>query len=137
MNSQVHIIEGPLAPSPAPWEVEGAGAVICFEGVVRPTEAGCRILALDYEVYEPMASEMLRALADELAGRFALLGVCVEHSRGRVAVGQRSFRLRVGSRHRLEGLSALAEFIDRMKQDVPIWKSAVLADQTTGADERG
>jgi molybdopterin synthase catalytic subunit len=40
-------------------------------------------------------------------------------------VGQRSFRLTVHARHRAESLAAVGEFIDRMKRDVPIWKTAL------------
>jgi molybdopterin synthase catalytic subunit len=54
--------------------------------------------------------------------------MCVEHSRGRVAAGECSFRLRVAASHRPEALRAVEEFIDRMKRDVPIWKTPVYAD---------
>lgn len=124
MNIEVFIIDGPLPPRVAP-RAEGAGAVLCFEGVVRPTEGGRPIEALDYEVYEPMASRMLKGLAEEVGREFALLAVHVEHSRGRVAAGACSFRLCISSGHRKEGLEAMGRFIDRMKQDVPIWKRAV------------
>ena len=83
------------------------------------------ISALDYELYDPMAQKQLRTLAEEMILRHEVMGMCVEHSRGRVAIGQRSFRLRVASAHRAEALKATGEFIDRMKQDVPIWKTAV------------
>jgi molybdopterin synthase catalytic subunit len=39
--------------------------------------------------------------------------------------GQCSFRLQVASAHRAEALAAMTEFIDRLKRDVPIWKSPV------------
>ena len=102
-----------------------AGAVLCFEGIVRPTEGGQPVVALDYEAYEPMADAQLRRLANEIVERHRLLGLWVEHSRGRVAAGECSFRLRVASRHRPEALRAVGEFIDRMKRDVPIWKTPV------------
>src|SRR5215212_8093871 len=121
----VHIFDGPL-PSPGPpRDVPNAGAVLCFEGVVRPMEAGRRIVALDYEVYEPMATTLLRRLGEEVARHHGLIDLSVEHSRGRVRAGECSFRLRVASPHRPEALRAVEEFVDRMKRDVPIWKIAV------------
>jgi len=45
-----------------------------------------------------------------------------------VAVGEVSFVLIVESAHRAEALAAMADFIDRLKQDVPIWKRAVWAE---------
>jgi molybdopterin synthase catalytic subunit len=127
MSIEVHICEGPL-PDRCPWRLEcdvrgAVGAVVCFEGIVRAHEDGRPITALDYEVYEPMASGELQRLAEEISASFPLLAVSVEHSRGRVPVGKCSFRLRVASAHRPEALQAMTVFIDRLKQQVPIWKA--------------
>ncbi len=122
MSIEVHIIDGPLCEDHAAWSVSDAGAIICFEGVVRPLEDGQEIAGLHYQVYEPMASRMLRQLAEETRQRFAVLAVSVEHSRGNVPAGRRSFRLKVAATHRKEALAAVDYFIDRLKQDVPIWK---------------
>ncbi len=124
MSVQVHIVDGPLSLASL-WAAEGAGALITFEGVVRGTEDGRALVALDYQVYEPMASKQLHALCRELIDRHQILAMEVTHSRGRVGVAQCSFRLRVASQHRKQGLAAMDEFIDRMKKDVPIWKTCV------------
>jgi molybdopterin synthase catalytic subunit len=124
MNIEVSITDGPLADAPPPWTPEGAGAVVSFEGVVRGTEKDQPIEALVYEVYDPMATRQLTQLAESLCERRRLLAMRVEHSRGRVPVGQCSFRLQIASKHRREAIEAMDEFIDRLKQDVPIWKKA-------------
>ena len=124
----VVIVDGPLRADHAGRTVDNAGALLCFEGVVRPMEGGRGIAALDYEAYQPMAETQLRLLGEEMVRRHGLLGVWVEHSRGRVAAGECSFRLRIASRHRPEALRATEEFIDRMKRDVPIWKTPVFAE---------
>ncbi len=103
----------------------GTGAAVCFEGIVRPMEAGTAITGLDYEVYDPMATQQIEALATELITTHGLLGVEVEHSRGHVPAGACSFRLRIFAAHRKEALAAMDEFIDRMKRDVPIWKAVM------------
>ena len=124
----VSVVDGPLPRDSAHSDVDNAGALLCFEGVVRPIEQGRRISALDYEAYQPMADNELRRLAEDVVRRHGLLELSVEHSRGRVPAGRCSFRLRVASRHRPEALRAVEEFVDRMKRDVPIWKTAVYAD---------
>ena len=121
MNVQVNIHEGPLA-APAPWRPQGAGAVVAFEGVVRPWEAGGELAALRYEVYEPMTRRELHKLAERVVEAHDLTALHVEHSRGDVPVGEVSFRLHVAAAHRKEALVAMEAFIDRMKRDVPIWK---------------
>jgi molybdopterin synthase catalytic subunit len=124
MSITVAIVDGPLGAGNAQL-ADGAGAVICFEGLVRPMEDGEPIDALTYETYDPMAQQTLRQLACQVHEQFALLAIHVMHSRGRVPVGACSFRLQVAARHRREGIAALSHFIDTMKQDVPIWKRPV------------
>lgn len=115
------------------------GATLRFEGIVRrgePRETDTRkehdLLALDYQTYDPMAAHELLALARDVAERHGLSALAALHSRGRVHVGEVSFILIVESPHRAESLAAMADFIDRLKQDIPIWKRAVWADTASG-----
>ena len=92
MSVRVHIADGPL-PSRGDAEgdgFDGAGAVLVFEGVVRGREGERAVAALDYEIYEPMAQNQIEAIARELIRRHGLFHMLVEHSRGRVAVGEQS-----------------------------------------------
>ena len=104
---------------------EQVGATLVFEGIVRANEQGRAIRALSYEAYEPMATNALTDLARDILYKHALIAITVEHSRGEVLAGERSFRLALDSPHRKEALAAMDEFIDRMKRDVPIWKSPI------------
>jgi len=129
MSVTVVITDGPLPPA-APGAAPGAGAALCFEGIVRPEEDGRVIAGLDYEVYQPMAERQLAALGAAAAERHGVWCMVIEHSRGRVGVGETSFRLIVSAAHRKEAIAALDEFIDRMKRDVPIWKRPEFASAT-------
>lgn len=124
MSISVQIHDGPL-PDAGTWHVEGAGAVICFDGVVRPSEADQPIAGLHYQTYDPMAANELHRLAADALDRFDILAVQVEHSRGFVPNHHCSFRLRIASAHRKQGLAAMDWYIDEMKQVVPIWKQPV------------
>ncbi len=132
LSITVEIIDGPL-PALADVPVPGAGAVILFNGIVRPLEGAQPIAALDYEVYSPMAQNVLHSLAAEMLNTHGLLAIAVWHSRGRVQVGEVSFRLRIAATHRKEAIAAMDQFIDRLKQDVPIWKHAVPLDSQGGS----
>ncbi len=94
-----------------------------FDGIVRPTEAGQNIDGLNYEAYQPMAQQQLEKIGQEILKKHGLVSMDIEHSVGHVPNMGCSFRLIIGSRHRKEGILAMDEFIDRLKQDVPIWKS--------------
>ncbi|RMH31632.1 MAG: molybdenum cofactor biosynthesis protein MoaE [Planctomycetota bacterium] len=123
-----HIMDGPLNPSVTHGHMDGgAGAVVTFLGVVRSEEHGARIDALEYTTYDPMAERILRALAADAIERFSVRSIAAEHSRGRVAVGECSFRLTIASVHRREALDAADWFIERMKRDAPIWKRPIPA----------
>jgi molybdopterin synthase catalytic subunit len=126
---EIHILDGPLSPAP-PWPGAQVGARVIFEGIVRPLENDRPIVALDYEAYQPMAERQLHHLASQLLNEHHLLAIVVQHSRGRVRVGECSFRLLIASRHRKEALAAMDQFIDRLKQEVPIWKSPVFLENT-------
>ncbi len=132
---EVHLHDGPLPVRTPLVPAPGAGASVLFEGIVRPTETGDPIAALRYQAYEPMAQRQLRNIAEDVVQRFGLRRLHVHHSRGRVGVGECSFRLLVESPHRKEALAAMDEFIDRLKRDVPIWKSPVPADAPAAASD--
>jgi molybdopterin synthase catalytic subunit len=123
-----------LPESPPSIACDGAGAVLCFHGVVRKTEQNRVIDGLDYVAYQPMADRTLQEVATEAIERFGILAVHVEHSRGYVAVGACSFRLIVAAAHRREAIDAMDWFIDRLKQVVPIWKEPVFSDPRTADD---
>ena len=131
MSVLVRISDGALSSqglqhvlNPAPT-TEQVGATLVFEGIVRANEQGRVIRALSYEAYEPMATNSLTQLANDILSKHALIAITVEHSRGEVLAGERSFRLAIHSAHRKEALAAMDEFIDRMKRDIPIWKSPI------------
>lgn len=126
MSVRATIIDGPLPPAPAPPPVgDETGALLVFEGLVRRSEDGRPLAALDYEAYEPMATRQLTELARLILSRHALLAIEVTHSRGRVPVGAPSLRVVITAAHRAEALAAMGEYIDLLKRDVPIWKKPV------------
>lgn len=100
-----------------------AGAVVRFEGRVRPEENNATIEALQYEAYEPMAQKQMEKIARELNEQHPCLAVRVRHRLGRVPVGDAAIVVEVRAKHRGEAFAFLAEFMNRLKQDVPIWKA--------------
>lgn len=124
MSVRITIADGPLGEASLPG-FPGAGAVVVFEGIVRALEDDRLLNALHYDTYEPMAQNMLRAIAEDLVQEHDLIALHASHSRGRVGIGECSFRLIVASAHRKQALAAMDAFIDRMKQDVPIWKRPI------------
>src|SRR5262249_54695100 len=99
-----------------------AGAVVVFLGTTRNTNAGRRVVRLEYEAFAPMAEEGMGALATAAAGRWPLGKLAMVHRRGHVPVGQTRVAIAVSAAHRGEAFAACHWLIDRLKEIVPIWK---------------
>jgi molybdopterin synthase catalytic subunit len=108
---------------PAPLAGPGVGALVEFRGLVRGEENGHPISALVYEAYQLMAEREITRILDALVTAHPCLAVYVRHRLGRVPVGEAAIYIAVASRHRAEAFTVLASFMDRLKQDVPIWKT--------------
>jgi len=76
MRVEVNLHDGPL-DAPEPWQPDGAGACIAFEGVVRPMETGRPLAALVYQAYEPMTSRELHQLGQAIVLRHDLIALAV------------------------------------------------------------
>lgn len=131
MHWDIQITTQPLLPGcRLPAELTGRiGAVAEFLGIVRGEENGVVIRALQYEAYETMAEKLLHQIAGDVLARHACLWLQATHRLGIVPVGEAAIHVLVASSHRAEAFAALAEFMERLKQDVPIWKVRAL-DET-------
>lgn len=103
----------------------GMGAVVCFLGVVRGSEASQPIRALEYEAFQAMAEHQFRLLFDELEKRWPIESVRLVHRLGEIQVGEASLWVEVVAPHRAEAFAACQWLIDEMKRVVPIWKKPV------------
>ena len=90
--------------------------------------AGARVVALDYEAFEPMALAILHAIADEIEARFGVRRIAILHRTGEVPLGDASVVIAVASGHRGEGFEAARYAIEELKARAPIWKSERFAD---------
>lgn len=123
MQIDVQLTDLPIVGNGPPRIVPGGmGAWTEFRGLVRAEENGMAIRALEYEAYHSMAERELRRLLEALSQKHRCLGAQVIHRIGILPVGDAAIYVGIASRHRGEGFSLLAEFMDRLKQDVPIWK---------------
>jgi molybdopterin synthase catalytic subunit len=124
MEIEVELTARPIAPTRGlPKHLAGvAGAIVEFSGMVRATEGGQPIAALEYEAYQPMATRLLRQILEDLGRRHPCLFVRLRHRLGVVPVGEAAIHILVAAPRRAEGFALLQELLDRLKQDVPIWK---------------
>ena len=111
-----------------PAELEGkAGADAEFTGIVRSEEDRRAIAALEYEAYSPMAENVMQGIVEALNRGQPCLWVRVTHRVGVVPVGDAAIHIVAAARHRDAAFAMVAEFMNRLKQDVPIWKCRAIA----------
>jgi molybdopterin synthase catalytic subunit/molybdopterin converting factor small subunit len=104
----------------APW----AGAVVVFTGVVRDHEGERRVERLEYEAYERLAGERLRAVAEEALARWPRTRIAVAHRVGILAVGEASAVVAVAAAHRAEAFDCCRHVLEEIKKRLPVWKKS-------------
>ena len=125
MNRQLSLTTAPIdEPALVTARVmsPGMGAAVYFSGVVRGSEEGAAISALDYESFGKMAEHQFQLLFDEMEKRWPLESVRLVHRFGPVRVNEASLWLEIIAPHRGEAFAAGQWLIDEMKRVVPIWK---------------
>jgi molybdopterin molybdotransferase len=137
MEIEIQLTDQPIAENFLPPTQLGAvGAWLEFRGVVRGEENGRIIRALEYEAYPEMAGREIRRLLQDISARHPCRAAKVIHRVGIIPAGETAIYVGVASPHRGEALALLAEFMDRLKQDVPIWKRHALPTNIVGDDVR-
>ena len=128
MEMHIHFCTASIArPQSRPLDSAAVGARVEFYGTVRGTEGGAGIRGLRYEIYESMARRQIQRILADLNKQFPCDAVSVVHRMGEVSVGEAAVYVGITSPHRKEAFGMLEAFMDRLKQEVPIWKAEVLA----------
>lgn len=127
----------PILLSDAPLALEravaavahaGAGGLNIFVGNVREQSRGKTIDHLEYEAYGPMALQVMRTIAAAVEAETPGARVAIHHRLGRLEIGDTAVIIVAAAAHRAEAFAACRSAIERLKQDVPIWKREVAVD---------
>jgi molybdopterin synthase catalytic subunit len=100
----------------------GAGGTCVFVGTVRDVSPAGDVTGLTYEAWDDLAVRRLTEIGEELHERWPLRRVAILHRTGALEVGAASVVIAVSAAHRGESFEACRHAIERLKQDVPIWK---------------
>jgi molybdopterin synthase catalytic subunit len=119
-------------------DADRAGAIATFTGRVRardgpddaPTER------LEFEKYEGVADQRMATIERELAAREGVLAVRTHHRTGVVEAGEDIVHVVVLAGHRREAFRAVEDGIDRLKDEVPLFKKEVTVEDEFWVHER-
>ena len=126
------IVERALDPASLLAEVASTanGATVLFVGTVREVNEGRDVTGIDYSAYSGMAESELQAIADEVAKRFEIRDLVVEHRIGTLGLGEASIAIAVAHPRRAAAFDAARAIIEDVKRRVPIWKREHYSDGT-------
>jgi molybdopterin synthase catalytic subunit len=128
MPDLVRLVREPIDVAALVAATPQDGAVSVFVGVVRDTNAGRRVVRLDYEAYEEMALETMAEIAAELRRLHGVSELRLVHRLGALQVGEVAVVVSVSAPHRAAAFAACRAAIDLLKSRAPIWKKEHYAD---------
>jgi molybdopterin synthase catalytic subunit len=113
-------------------DAELSGAIATFTGRVRARDApgDDRTTHLAFEKYEGVAAERMDAIAAELAERDGVFDVRMHHRTGVIEAGEDIVFVVVLAGHRREAFRTVEDGIDRLKDEVPIFKKEATEAET-------
>ncbi|ELZ46710.1 bifunctional molybdopterin-guanine dinucleotide biosynthesis protein MobB/MoaE [Halorubrum californiense DSM 19288] len=113
-------------------DAERSGAIATFTGRVRAREApgDDRTTHLAFEKYEGVAEARMDDIADELAERDGVFDVRMYHRTGVIEAGEDIVFVVVLAGHRREAFRTVEDGIDRLKDEVPIFKKEATESET-------
>ncbi len=109
-----------------------AGAYASFEGWVRNENEGFRVLRLEYEIFEPIATKEGKRIFDKAKDKYAIIDVNGIHRSGLLEIGECAVWIGVIAPHRKEAFDACRYVIDQIKTRLPIWKKEYYVDGNSG-----
>ncbi|BAS08295.1 molybdopterin synthase catalytic subunit 2 [Arthrobacter sp. Hiyo4] len=117
-------------------ESDTAGAVVSFSGVVRNHDGGKAVERLSYSAH-PTAHQVMADVVARLAAEHADAGTSTQpvriwaaHRVGMLEIGDPALVCAVSAAHRGQAFAVCSELVDRIKEQVPIWKEQFFADGT-------
>jgi molybdopterin synthase catalytic subunit len=124
-------------------ESDTAGAVVSFSGVVRNHDGGKPVERLSYSAHptahQVMADVVAQLVAEQTAagssagedgGSPQSVRIWAAHRIGMLEIGDPALVCAVSAAHRGQAFAVCSELVDRIKEQVPIWKEQFFTDGT-------
>jgi molybdopterin synthase catalytic subunit len=103
-------------------DIRLSGGIATFTGIVRRVNGDVETTAIDFEKYEGVADRAIEKICYELKEKDDIIDVLIHHKTGLIRSGQDIVYIVVAAAHRKELFETLVEALERIKEEVPIWK---------------
>ncbi len=107
------------------------GATVIFIGTVRNYGDNGQVIGMSYEAYVGMAEERIKNIEIEVKKKWDVKEIRVVHRVGDLKLGDNSITIAISTPHSKDAYDASQFILNKIKQDVPIWKNEKLLDGNT------
>ncbi|MCX9014729.1 MAG: molybdopterin synthase [Candidatus Methanoperedens sp.] len=119
---EYHTLESLVRKIRAAGRIEQAGAIGTFTGIVREVTGNTKTEYLEFEEYAGIARAKLDNICSELKAKDGITDVLIHHRTGIIRAGEDIVYIVVAAGHREQLFPVLRDAIERLKEEVPIWK---------------
>jgi len=119
---EYHTLDSLLSKLKSSNNIEKAGAIGTFTGIVRAITENTRTEFLEFESHGELAQKKIDEICKDLKQKDGIVDVLMHHRTGIIATGEDIVYIAVAAGHREELFAVLREAIERLKVEVPIWK---------------
>ncbi|VVB96072.1 putative molybdopterin synthase [uncultured archaeon] len=119
---EYHTLESLIKKIRTSKDMEKAGAIGTFTGIVRAVTKDARTEYLEFEEYGGIARQKMNEICTGLREKEGIIDVLMHHRTGIIRAGEEIVYIVVAAGHREQLFPVLSEAIERLKAEVPIWK---------------
>ncbi len=101
------------------------GAIVTFTGIVRDFSANTSLAAIELEQYPKMTLHAMKILVEKAELKFGVSRIILIHRVGKIQVNEQIVFVGVSSMHRQGAFDAAQYIMDKLKNDVPLWKKEI------------
>ncbi|WP_406671297.1 molybdopterin synthase [Methanolobus sp. ZRKC4] len=109
-------------------DIRLSGGIATFTGIVRRVNDDLETTAIDFEKYEGVADRAIEKICYDLKEKDAIIDVLMHHRTGLIKAGEDIVYIVVAAGHRKELFKTLIDSLERLKEEVPIWKKEFTID---------
>ncbi len=99
-----------------------SGGIATFTGIVRRINNNVETTAIDFEKYDGVADRAIEKICFDMKQKENIIDVLIHHKTGLIRSGEDIVYIVVAAAHRQELFQTLVDSLERIKEDVPIWK---------------
>lgn len=119
---EYHTLNSLIARIRRSKDIEKAGVIGSFTGIVRAVTKDKRTEFLEFEEDSEVARQKMNKICTELKQKDGIIDVLMHHKTGIIQKGGDIVYIVVAAAHREQLFPVLREAIERLKAEVPIWK---------------